>query len=796
MGVRTACLFTWTVSVVTASAFQQPPSTPAPPRIQEQVEVIATKTPEPVHDVPAPIEVISGDSLRDRGARTLSQALALAAGVDVSSGGDNGPASTVPEFRGLREFDAFLLVVDDVPWGGAFNPALATLSLQDVERIEILRGPAPVTYGATSFVGAIHVVHKPGTANRSYATARAGNFGSGGGSADLAIPPFGAWRSRLTVEAEREGYADDRTSYTRGHALWRSARADADRRMWFSGDLNWLDQNPASPHPREGPSLSPLVPLDANQNPDGAFLNETRIAFVYGFDRPFHGDTRWATTASFSHSTQDAFGGFLSEVSNTPDNARGLRQTIDLNDLYADTHFTWPSTSTVRFIAGADFLHGMGDAKGATFDYTVPLSGIPVPQVAEPAALNLGVEDRREFFGGYGLVEWRPTPRWMVSGGLRLNVTFEERGGGDEAQAGAAGEEDAGQTQVRPSGSVGAMYTLWSHDVEYVRAYGNYRSTFKPAAFDFGLGEEEGAEEGLLDPETANDYEGGLKVRTLDGRLDLDVDVFRLDFENLVTATVVNGLPALQNSGSTRFQGIELASDVQVTNYLAGRLTYSFHDSTFVDFVEAFDGVPLQLAGNRLEMSARHLFGAGLVYAPGHGVFAHGLVKYVGSRYLNKRNTALAGAYAIVDLGGGYRFGRWEVRWMVITSATAGIQYRRANWGMRSITCFLRVGSTSASRCVSSGDLVFLGAGSTRRLRACASGFLPSSFSLSQPRFRSGRNRPSRSQRSCERAACSTCGRLRIARIRGSGSTPARSARSARSIPSRRRRRAAFRSSI
>ena len=92
------------------------------------------------------------------------------------------------------------------------------------------------------------------------------------------------------------------------------------------------------------------------------------------------------------------------------------------------------------------------------------------------------------------------------------------------------------------------------------------------------------------------------------------------------------------------------------------RLTYSFHDATFVDFVQAFDDIPVQLAGNRLEMSARHLFGAGIVYAPARGVFAHGLVKYVGSRYLNKRNTALAGGYATIDLGGGYRFGRWELR--------------------------------------------------------------------------------------------------------------------------------------
>src|ERR1019366_10171982 len=105
------------------------------------------------------IEVISGADLRARGVSSLKDALSLAAGVSIAPGGDNGPASAVPEFWGLREFDAFLLVVDGIPWGGAFNPAIASLSLRDVERIEVLRGPAPVTFGATSFVGVIHVVH-------------------------------------------------------------------------------------------------------------------------------------------------------------------------------------------------------------------------------------------------------------------------------------------------------------------------------------------------------------------------------------------------------------------------------------------------------------------------------------------------------------------------------------------------------------------------------------------------------------------------------------------------------------
>src|SRR5262245_4571101 len=146
-------------ALIAQTAAAQPPGAGGqPPVFRDQVEVVATRFPDAPHDVPVPIEVIDADTIRNLGARTLNEALALAAGVVVAPGGDTGPAGSVPEFWGLREFDAFLLVVDDIPWGGAFNPALTTLNLRDVERIEILRGPAPVTYGATSFVGVIHVV--------------------------------------------------------------------------------------------------------------------------------------------------------------------------------------------------------------------------------------------------------------------------------------------------------------------------------------------------------------------------------------------------------------------------------------------------------------------------------------------------------------------------------------------------------------------------------------------------------------------------------------------------------------
>src|SRR6266550_30786 len=114
-----------------------PSPSPSPSAARsEYVEVTAKGLREQAEDAPAMVTVVSGEDARARNADDLRSALAGVAGVDVAPGGDNGPASAVPEFWGLREFDAFLLVVDDVPWGGAFNPALSTLDLHDLERIE------------------------------------------------------------------------------------------------------------------------------------------------------------------------------------------------------------------------------------------------------------------------------------------------------------------------------------------------------------------------------------------------------------------------------------------------------------------------------------------------------------------------------------------------------------------------------------------------------------------------------------------------------------------------------------
>ncbi|HWP02777.1 MAG TPA: TonB-dependent receptor [Gemmatimonadaceae bacterium] len=642
-------------------AQQLPPTQRTEPVVQKTIEVVATRLPESPHDVPQSIEVFTAEDLSKLGATSLYEALALATGVAIAPGGDGGPASAVPEFWGLREFDAFLLVVDGVPAGGAFTPALASVSLKDVERVEILRGAAPVTYGATSFVGVIHVVHAAASARPNYASALGGSYGSGSAAIDLALPSARGWNSRLSADFERQGFKDERTSFARGHTLFRTERTGDASRTWLTADLNLLRQDPASPRPREGTVLSPRVGPDINHNPRGAFLDEDRLALGFGFERELPGGPQLSVTASVTQTGKDAFRGFLTSVSESQNNAVGLRQKIDQTEIYADVHVALPERGRVRLVGGADWLHGNADSKGAVFQYTAPLSGAVAPEVEEPNDLPIRAEGRRDFVGAYVLSEWRPVQRFTLSAGLRLNVTSEERGEGEEAEENRGSEPS--QTNVRPSGSIGAIYSLWERGADHIRVFANYRNTFKPAVFDFGLGEAEGGEEELLEPETAQSVEGGVKMRTLNGRLDVEASLFRLDFDNLVTSVVRGGLPALENTGKTRFQGFELATDVRLHHAITGRFSYSFHDGKFVDYERSFDGgPPVQLAGNRVEMSPRHLLTAAGFLSPGQGVIGSLVIRYTGDRYLDKRNRALAEGFTTVDLGIGYRASRYEMR--------------------------------------------------------------------------------------------------------------------------------------
>lgn len=630
----------------------------AEPEVLDAVQVTSAKIPLSLRDGTASVSVVDAADLRARGARDLRTALTLVSGVDIASGGDGGPASSVPALRGLREFDAFLLLVDGVPAGGAFVPALSTLSLVGVERIEVLKGAAPVSYGATSFVGVINVIHYAAGKGPREVEVAVGTRGGLRVGASLPFEGNGAVRQSLMVDSERQDLAADRADWRRTHLLYRLGTEIAGGDLTADVELAQLRQSPNSPHVREGATLTTRVPRDANHNPGDARLDEDRSQLSLGYTRDT-GLGRWDTRLAATHTKADIVRGFLREDFATDGitiNADGYRQRRETDDVYFDTHISTEFSKAATLVWGVDHLYGDGSQHSDNFEYAVRGDGRSAPSShSRPIDESTRLADRRSFTGVYADLLLAPTDAWRVEAGLRYNDTQETRRAQQTPSANPASRET--RNEQRWSGAFGTSYRLWQSGDDYVTLYGGYRRTFKPAVVDFGPE----AEPDILKPEVARTREIGLRGGLFSGQVDWDLSVFRMDFENLVVTQDVSGSPGLVNAGSERFDGAELEVDWRPAKDFTVSGTYAYHDARFGDYVQLFGSTPTQLRGNLLEMSPQHVSSIGLRYAPVNGFRAYLTGSHVGARYLNKRNTALAESYNTVDAGISYHFQSWDV---------------------------------------------------------------------------------------------------------------------------------------
>src|ERR1700722_9303281 len=271
--IAAGCLLATSVSAQTQSSV-------------EQIVVTATRVPEANDRVPADTSVVSGNELRLRDAWDMQTALSLVPGVEAPAGGDAGPSSSVPSFWGLHEFDAFLLVVDGVPWGGAFNPAISTLDLNDVDRIEVLKGSAPVMYGATSFVGVVQVLHYPAGQAANQMDIAGGSYGSARGDLSIVLPGTDTFRESLALDGESVGFADKRENVSDGQFLYRAADDIGPGTLRFDADMTFVHDAPPSPIIRAGAGLTPLIPINANFNPANAELAENKYQGEIGWTQP------------------------------------------------------------------------------------------------------------------------------------------------------------------------------------------------------------------------------------------------------------------------------------------------------------------------------------------------------------------------------------------------------------------------------------------------------------------------------------------------------------------------------
>jgi vitamin B12 transporter len=144
----------------------------------EAVIVSATRTDIPLDQSPASVSLISSDDLEQKQIERVSDALREVPGLNVVQTGTPGQLTSV-FMRGLPSEDMQVLL-DGIPinqgLAGQFD--FANLTTDDIDRIEVARGPQSTVYGPRALAGVVQIFTKQGSGKPGF------TFSSEGGSYD------------------------------------------------------------------------------------------------------------------------------------------------------------------------------------------------------------------------------------------------------------------------------------------------------------------------------------------------------------------------------------------------------------------------------------------------------------------------------------------------------------------------------------------------------------------------------------------------------------------------------------
>jgi len=200
----------------------------------ETVVVTATRTPVPADEIGSSVSVLDAERLERRGARLVADALRRVPGVDVRRTG--GPGSATSVFLRGTDSDHTLVLLDGIELNDPSSPnraaVLGDLTLDGLDRIEVLRGPQSTLYGSDAVGGVIQLFTRRGAGDPrtdvrveggSYGTLGLGVASSGGGE-----------RASYSVSASR--WTTDGFSAATG-----GVEDDAYDNSTLSGRLGWGD---------------------------------------------------------------------------------------------------------------------------------------------------------------------------------------------------------------------------------------------------------------------------------------------------------------------------------------------------------------------------------------------------------------------------------------------------------------------------------------------------------------------------------------------------------------------------
>lgn len=565
----------------------------------------ATRLKQAPAAVPGSITVLDSALIKASGARDIPELLRLVPGMMV--GYRNGNQATA-NYHGSNVTEARRLQVL-VDGRSVYHPGLATVdwtdipvAIEDIERIEVFRGPNTVSYGANALMGVINI---------------------------LTRTPADSRGTRLKTTQGQRGIND---WYARHGTAW----ADGAVRLSLSGqqdegfDHNEFDRDYRDSRRLNRFNLSASQQLDSRHSLDwqlaakeGSNQRPYSYSPVFGNIEPgdsgsdvsardYAGSLRWTLDFSPEHSLQlqssaqhwqrvQDWRACEAEIAFSP----ALGQLWDLNPAYvlalAENPFSVPA-GTAQEQALADTVQGQllagatnavcGDVNQSMRETRYDVELQDTLSLSDDLRLLSGVgyrydrADSETYFNGalsnhiwrlFGHLEWQLSEHWLLQGGAMLE--------NDQLTGDSLTPRVAINYLITARHGLRAVYSeaVRSPDMYENNVDWRYRvRNLQPLAFGQSsatyFARSQGP--GNLDQEIMRSRELGYNGLFAEAGIALDIKLFYDEIRNMISEPLRNDRFAPSNANHMRFSGAETQIDWQLSHADRLRLSYAYVDFT------------------------------------------------------------------------------------------------------------------------------------------------------------------------------------------------------------------------
>lgn len=618
----------------------------AAPAAGNEIIVTAQRRAQSLQSVPVTVQAFTSDMIAARGLEQISDLAAVTPGLNIAQ---SSAGALQPFLRGVGtganavgSEGSIAVYIDGVYFA---RPSAGAFSLNNIERVEVLKGPQGTLFGRNSSGGVIQLI----TQDPSYDTVVRGSIGygnfdtlTGAVYASTAISDKVAVDVAASGRSQGDGYGrnittGNKTSYTDNYNFKSKLLMEPSdgTKIVFSGLYSWAEVQGLGNHypgTTQGYPSSPTTRV-----PDYGFYDQRSNVDALNRIKMYALSARLEQELSFANFTsitayQDVKELYQGDADYTEQAAAAPTLRARINQFTQEFQLSSLSDSKLEWIAGLFYFNNLsaydrgdfsGFGGGGVFDF------------------DTYGRQRSKSYAAFGQATYPVTSKLGVTVGLRYtNENTNASGRGDFRLAasdplclGVGGLANGGLCALFPQNRQAEKKVsklTWKGGLDYqvtpnILFYGSVSRSFKSGQYDilFPSPNQSGT-----DAEVLTAYEAGAKSDLFDRRLRLNLAAFRYDIDNPQVQLIQNGAIILSNADSERIWGVEVDGNLRVVDGLTLRFSGTWLDAKYLRYDNApyagplfgptYGAAPVQLidaGGNRPQLTSKYSYGIGADYS-------------------------------------------------------------------------------------------------------------------------------------------------------------------------------------